>query len=189
MPSRSSTIQFRVVEDVVFKVFSQNRIQLRRLFSRSLTFQFAVEILQVFAQDRFQQLHPHLLTARMRRFKVFFFRTFPRFQKSAQPAVSSSTRVHRHSSSSTVGFHQIGSDDEPTHHGCRITDFVYKMLVLASRTPKPMQYLGAVLRRAGVVVGRLRRQDDMEEALAVRRRRWRGAGGGGGAGRGGRRLC
>ena len=55
----------------------------------------------------------------------------------------------------------------------RITDFAYKMLVLASRTPKPMQYLGAVLlRSAGVGVGRLCRQGDIEEALAVRRRRW-----------------
>ena len=58
------------------------------------------------------------------------------------------------------------------HHGCRITDFVYKMLVLASRTPEPMQYLGAV--PAGVLLGRLRRQDDNEEALAVTQRWWRG---------------
>ena len=55
----------------------------------------------------------------------------------------------------------------------RITDFVYKMLVLASRTTKPMQYLGAVLLRpAGVGVGRQRHQGDIEAALAVRRRRW-----------------
>ena len=59
------------------------------------------------------------------------------------------------------------------HHGCRITDFAYKMLILASRTLEAMQYLGAVLLRpAGVGVGRLRRQDDIEEALAVRRRWW-----------------
>ena len=55
----------------------------------------------------------------------------------------------------------------------RFSDFAYKMLVWASRTLKPMQYLGAVLLRpAGVGVGRLRRQDDMEVALAVRRRWW-----------------
>ena len=47
------------------------------------------------------------------------------------------------------------------------------MLVLLSRTLGPMQHLGAVLLRpAGVGVGRLRRQDDIEEALAVRQRAW-----------------
>ena len=46
------------------------------------------------------------------------------------------------------------------------------MLVLASRTLEGMQYLGAVLLRpAGVGVDWLRRQDDIEVALAVRRRR------------------
>ena len=70
----------------------------------------------------------------------------------------------------------------------RFTDFACKMLVLASRTLEAMQYFGAKLLDLGIVreqtcdglwsvsflagvgVDWLRRQDDMEVALAVRRR-------------------
>ena len=45
---------------VVFKVFSQNRIQQHRLSSRTLTFQFHVEVSKVLAQDRVQQRLHHL---------------------------------------------------------------------------------------------------------------------------------
>ena len=76
-PSRSSTLQFRRVE-----VFSQNRIQQRRLlvwnaflsglWSRSLTF-----LLLVVALDRGL---PHLLVLQMRILLVFFC-TFPHGKK------------------------------------------------------------------------------------------------------------
>ena len=67
----------------------------------------------------------------------------------------------------------------------RFTDFAFKMLVLASARSGPMEYLGATERREPTGRGTsstrgwrgsgtigLRRQDDMEVALAVRRRWW-----------------
>ena len=58
----------------VLKVFSHNRFQQRhlRVSSRSLTFQFAVGEFKVFAQGRVLQAFEGV------------FRTFPRFQKSAE---------------------------------------------------------------------------------------------------------
>ena len=48
-------IQFRVVVVVVFKVFFQNRTQLRSLSCRTLKFQFFVKVFKVYAQDRVQR--------------------------------------------------------------------------------------------------------------------------------------
>ena len=73
------TFQFAVEE---LKDFPQNRVQ-QRCQSRSLTFQFAVEEFKVFVQDRVLQLHLQFLALRMRRFKVFFV-LFPEEKKSGR---------------------------------------------------------------------------------------------------------
>ena len=86
--SRTLPFQFVVVEGEtqIFKVFSEDRVQQRRirlwnaflsrLWSRPLTFLLLVEVLQIFAQDR---VHPQLRTLqllgstlRMSRFNGFF---------------------------------------------------------------------------------------------------------------------
>ena len=106
--SRPLTLQFRVVVSVVFKVFSQNRIQQRSPPSSSLTFQYMEEVFKVYAQYRVQQRprHPQFLalqligsTLWMRRFKCFF-RNFSSPSKSARVTRHSSARVPRSASSS-----------------------------------------------------------------------------------------
>ena len=86
----------RVVE--VCKVFSQYRIQQRLFLSRSLTFQFAVEDLVVFAPDRFQPRQLHCFALQMRRFKGFFA-LFREFKKGCSPPggrVPESPRTRAH---------------------------------------------------------------------------------------------
>ena len=85
----------------VFKVYALDRAQ--QLVS--------VEVFMVFTQDKFQQRHPQLLalqlqrlTTRMSRLKCFF-RTFPRFPKSAKVASHSTAELGAHSSSSTLSAH------------------------------------------------------------------------------------
>ena len=59
--------------------------------SRSLTFRFAVEVFKVFAQDRFQQLHPQLLAPRLKLFK--FFSHFRQVRAGVAADTSSWTRA------------------------------------------------------------------------------------------------
>ena len=69
----------------VFKVNEQDTVQQRRTWSRSLTFQLAVEAFKVFTQARVPLL-PHrvvCMTTQMREFKGFF-RIFPQPKKSAK---------------------------------------------------------------------------------------------------------
>ena len=114
LPSRSLTFEFRLVVGVVvgvFKVFSQYRIQQRRL-SRSLTFQFAAEDFKVFAQERFLHLHSQLL-ARVGR---LVFAHFSARERSA----GSDRQVHGHSSSAELSAHQmaragVAAHSEPLH--------------------------------------------------------------------------
>ena len=50
----------------ISKVFTLDRVQ-QRVPSRTLTFQFLAVVFKIFAQARFQQLHPHFLALRMKK--------------------------------------------------------------------------------------------------------------------------
>ena len=73
---------------------------------------FAVEVLKVSGQVRVQQRHPHLLALRMRRLK-WFFRTFPRFQKSAESGRQCGD--HLAGGVSTLGSHQMARAGVAAH--------------------------------------------------------------------------
>ena len=122
LPSRSLTFQFLVVVLVreVYKVLTQDRVQQRRLWSRSLTSPF-VEAFQVFfprqrsSQRTVEQLvdipvpggglHVPLPDPGASASSAVspFFRTFPWVKKSAKVGARSRSELAAHSSSSTLG--------------------------------------------------------------------------------------
>ena len=103
---------FPSVKQTVLKVSSQNKVLCSALFSRSLTFQFPVEVPPDFLPDpgSAAAVSPEELFQGI-------FRTFPSSKKSAEVAGSSSARVHAPSNLSTPAAHHdaskpVATDDE-----------------------------------------------------------------------------
>ena len=138
--SSTSTFQFLLVEGetLVFKVFSQNRVQLFRflqnaflsgLWSRSLTFLLPVEAFTIFVQDR---VHPQLRTLQLlgSALRMSHFgggrrgsHSFPG-RKSATDTRHMGARVPRHVSSSTSFAYGLRSwvDDDTGETWTLLTD-------------------------------------------------------------------
>ena len=85
----------------------------------TLTFLFPVEVLTIFPLILGWQLHPQ---SRVMSWCKGSFRTFPRFQQSAQSAGRSSARVHGHSSSWTPAAYEA---EEAVHSGFEYGNLEY----------------------------------------------------------------